>query len=120
MKEISGAFPYGHSVSHVGCGSDTMYILPLDSNFYWPPTLKGDTAHLLCSTSLDDSNVNVTRTCDEDGQWSEPDGLQGCYSANVNERFGEITTLLNQVSLYSVQGSPQLFQSSVVVIERSK
>ena len=92
-------FPYGHSVSHVGCGSDTMYLLPLDSNFYWPPTLKGDTAHLPCPTSLDDSNVNVTRMCDENGQWSEPDGLQECYSTNVNEHFGEILTQLNQVSL---------------------
>ena len=36
--------------------------------------------------------------CGKDGRWFEPDGLQECYDANVNERFGEIMILLNQVS----------------------
>ena len=43
--------------------------------------------------------TNVTRVCSEDGQWLEPIGLQDCYDDNVNERFDEISELLNQVSL---------------------
>ena len=86
---------------HAGCSSDTTYSRPLDYNFYWPPTLKGDTAHLPCPIPSGDSRINVTRTCGEDGQWSEPDGLQECYNANINEGFDEILKLLNQVSLFN-------------------
>lgn len=42
--------------------------------------------------------IYVTRVCGEAGQWLEPSGLQECYDAHVNERFGEISVLLNQVS----------------------
>ena len=58
--------------------------------------------------------INVTRVCSEDGQWLEPIGLQDCYDDNVNERFDEISKLLNRVSLNrrSIQISNQKVLSS--------
>ena len=85
---------------YAGCGSDATHFPPLDLNFYWPPTLKGHRVQLPCRTSSSDGHmINVTRVCSEDGQWLEPIGLLDCYEDNVNERFDEISQLLNQVSL---------------------
>ena len=98
---IAGTYqwPFLCCIPHVitGCGPD---VTPLSEDNYiqWPPTLKGDSVDVPCPISSV-NNVTVTRLCGENGEWSDPERLEDCYAADVNENFDEIVMLLNQVSL---------------------